>query len=150
MNLRQLAQGMMVAKALRTMAEPGIADLLKDGPRSAEELAQASSTREPSLFRLLRALASSGIFPQDEDGRFRTPRFRTRSRAMHDGNMLTWKRLMDVVKTCEPSFMPANGVDIWEYLKLRPQLESRFNRAMTLRFGGSRREARRFLRTGNC
>lgn len=43
----------------------GIADLLKDAPRSAGDLAGATGTHAPTLYRLLRALASVGVFAED-------------------------------------------------------------------------------------
>ena len=66
----QLVQGMMLAKALQSVAELGIADLLGKAPHTCEELAAATATHAPSLYRLLRALASGGIFREDEHGRF--------------------------------------------------------------------------------
>src|ERR1051326_4852589 len=46
-----------------------IADLLASGPRTVGELAQATKTHERSLYRLLRALASLGVFAIEHDGR---------------------------------------------------------------------------------
>jgi len=51
-------------------AKLGIADLLVSGPRTAADLAQATRTHAPSLYRLLRALASLGVFAEDSEGRF--------------------------------------------------------------------------------
>src|SRR6266851_4850531 len=68
--LMQVAQGFMVAKALQAAAVLGIADLLAGGPRSVADLAAATSTHEQSLGRLLRALASRGIFSGDDAGRY--------------------------------------------------------------------------------
>src|SRR5262249_50221823 len=48
----------------------GLADLLRDGPRNAEELAAACGADAQALFRLLRVLASIGVFAQIADGRF--------------------------------------------------------------------------------
>src|SRR5881396_2307925 len=61
---------MMAAQAISAAAELGIADLLKDGPQSAEELARASQTHTPSLYRLLRALTTTGIFREQPLGVF--------------------------------------------------------------------------------
>ena len=52
------------------VAHFGIADLLKDGPQAAEALAAATGTHAPTLHRVLRALASIGVFRTDEQGRF--------------------------------------------------------------------------------
>jgi hypothetical protein len=49
-------EGSIVATSLALAAELGIADLLADGPRGSEELAQATSTHSRSLYRLLRVL----------------------------------------------------------------------------------------------
>src|SRR6516225_7385390 len=51
-------------------AELGIADLIGDEPQAVSTLAEKSATHPPSLYRLLRALASLGIFVEDDAGRF--------------------------------------------------------------------------------
>jgi hypothetical protein len=68
--LYQMAIGHYVSRALYLAAKLGIADLLKDGPRDHRELASASETHAPSLNRVLRLLASVGIFEELEGGRF--------------------------------------------------------------------------------
>lgn len=150
--LMQIAQGFMVAKALQTAAELGIADLVAPAPCTTEELAQATSTDAPSLLRLLRALASRGIFRQDESGRFENTPLSEALRsdapmsardyviyAPHDGNVLAWTRLKSVVRTGEASFAAANGADVWGYFEQHPDVEERFNRATTALSAGSNR-----------
>jgi len=58
------------SRAIFVAAELGLADLLAGGARTVEELATATATRPELLRRLLRALASSGIFAEKPDGRF--------------------------------------------------------------------------------
>ena len=58
------------SRAVTVAAELGVADLLRNGPRDADDLAAATGTHGPSLYRLLRALASVGVFTEDADGRF--------------------------------------------------------------------------------
>ena len=48
-----------------------IADHLKDGSKTVAELAATTKTHEDTLYRLLRALASIGVFTEDEGMRFR-------------------------------------------------------------------------------
>jgi hypothetical protein len=67
--LRMLT-GYWTAQAIHVAAQLGIADLLKDGPRTIAHLAEATGTHAPSLYRLLRALASEGVFAEDAQGRF--------------------------------------------------------------------------------
>src|SRR5919202_394768 len=71
---REILLGMtnayQVSQAIHVAATLGIADLLEDGPKSADELAQATDTHAPTLYRLLRALASVGVFAEEPDGQF--------------------------------------------------------------------------------
>jgi len=59
-----------VSQALHVAAKLGIADLLADGPVDCEDLAAATDTHAPALQRLLRALASVGVFTQVSPGSF--------------------------------------------------------------------------------
>ena len=67
----QMIQGFWVSRAIYVAAKLQIADLLADGPRSAEELSDAAGVAPRPLYRLLRALAGVGVFARDADGRFR-------------------------------------------------------------------------------
>jgi DNA-binding IclR family transcriptional regulator len=66
----QLIGGFWVSHAIYIAAKLGIADLLTDQPQRSEELAQATGTHALSLHRVLRALASVGVFAEDDQGRF--------------------------------------------------------------------------------
>jgi methyltransferase family protein len=55
------------SQAVSTAARLGIADVLRDGPKSSEELAPAVGADARALYRLLRALTSVGVFVEDED-----------------------------------------------------------------------------------
>ena len=67
--LSQMLLGNRAQQAIYVAAKLGIADLLKDGPKGSEELAQATGAHAGSLYRLLRVLASFGIFAEDEQCR---------------------------------------------------------------------------------
>src|SRR5262247_3523203 len=68
--LLQQALGFWISQAICVVARLGIADLLTDGPLATETLAVAAGVHAPSLSRVLRTLASVGIFAEGEDGRF--------------------------------------------------------------------------------
>src|ERR1041385_389954 len=68
--LMQMIQGYRISQIVYVAAKLGIADLLADGPKTSAELAATSGTHAPSLYRLLRMLASLGIFAEDEQGCF--------------------------------------------------------------------------------
>ncbi|MGK5730440.1 methyltransferase [Streptomyces sp. URMC 124] len=65
------ALGFLYPAALRAAAAVGVADHAADGPRTPAELAAATGTHEPSLRRVLRLLATRGLFEEDGRGRFR-------------------------------------------------------------------------------
>jgi SAM-dependent methyltransferase len=64
----QVAVGYWLSKALFCAARAGVADELKAGPRPVGELATAARVDAENLYRVLRALASTGIFEETEPG----------------------------------------------------------------------------------
>ena len=68
--LRQMLYGYRISQAIYVAAKLGIADVLKDGPKGSDELATAVGAHPDALHRLLRVLASVGIFAQVDQHRF--------------------------------------------------------------------------------
>lgn len=68
-----LITGKWRSQAVCAAAELGIADILKDGPRSTLEIATAIGASEDAVYRLLRALASLGLFLSLSERRFIDP-----------------------------------------------------------------------------
>lgn len=66
----RMAGGYVVARAVHAVAQLAIADHLKNGARSAEELAILTGTHAPSLYRLMRSMAAVGLFEEDGEQRF--------------------------------------------------------------------------------
>jgi hypothetical protein len=69
-TMRNLIGGAIRTQAIYVAAKLGIADHLSLGPRSADDLAQRAGAHAPTLRRVLRYLAASGVFVENEDGRF--------------------------------------------------------------------------------
>jgi ubiquinone/menaquinone biosynthesis C-methylase UbiE len=67
-QLDQMITGYWISQAIYAAAKFGIADHLKDGPKTVGELAGATSTNADALYRLLRALASVGVFSESQNG----------------------------------------------------------------------------------
>jgi hypothetical protein len=141
--LYQLATGHYLSRALFVAAKLGIADLLKDGPRYYGELAKATETHPPSLRRMMRLLASVGVFAEREDGTFAlTPAgecLRTgvpgSSRAMvmlFAGNRMhdNWGDLDYCVKTGEPAFRRRGLTDVFQDPLRTPEDNATFDAAM--------------------
>lgn len=145
MQVIQMIHGKHVSQAISVAAELGIADALKDAPKHVEELAAATSTHAPSLYRLLRALASVGIFTEIEDRQFGlTPLAAClrgdapdsiRNLARWYGvplNLRGWEELLHSVKTGETGVKQALGVtDSFAYLSEHPEQEQIFHACMT-------------------
>src|SRR5262249_9644047 len=69
-QMNRLLTAYWVSQALYVAAKLGLADLLKGGPRTADDLAPSTGSHAPSLYRLLRALASVGVFVEDAQQHF--------------------------------------------------------------------------------
>ncbi len=142
--LQDLILGKWVSQAVSVAARLGVADLLRDGPRSCDELARANQVDETALYRLLRALASVGVFAEVEDRQFGlTPMAgflrsdvpgSLRSVAMMAGADWTWRPWGDLymsVKTGERAFDRIFGIPPFAYLSQHPSAASVFDEAMT-------------------
>jgi hypothetical protein len=70
LRLVELLIGSRVAHALRVAAEREVADLLADGPKTAEALSVDTGLPAGTLGRLLRGLAALGVFEESADGKF--------------------------------------------------------------------------------
>ena len=69
-RLRQLMPDIKVIQMIYVAAKLNIADFLREGPLTVEDLARLCHAHAPSLYRLLRALASLGIFTEVESKKF--------------------------------------------------------------------------------
>lgn len=146
-QMNQFIRGYWVTQAIYVAAELGIADLLVAGPRAPAELAAATGTDRDLLYRVLRALASIGIFFESEDGRFRLTPLADTLRSEHGGQRAyaqlhgrdlyqSWGKLLDAVRTGRTAFVEAFGVPIFDYLSKNPDRGAIFDRAMTGHHGG--------------
>ena len=69
--IRNLTIGYWVARLIHVAAKLKLADLLKKGPRTIEDLAAGAGVQPQALYRILRALASVGVFAETKNGRFK-------------------------------------------------------------------------------
>lgn len=143
-TLRAIARGYRTAQALYVAAALGIADLLANGPRSVDGLAAATKTHAPSLYRLLRALASIGIFAEDDERRFLLTPLAEPLRSDVPGSVLSfvrfmcapmllepWGNLLYSVQTGRPAFDHVHGMSLYAYLAQHPDAAAVFHAGMS-------------------
>lgn len=136
--------GMMRSQALATVAKLDLADKLGDERKSVSQLARETRTHEVSLYRLLRALASIGLFAEVQPSVFAHTALSSLLRSNHPyslrdtarffGSDVFWKSWGSLdysIKTGDQAFQHVFGENIWSYLSSHPEEAEIFNRAMT-------------------
>ncbi len=139
----RLVMGFWVSRAVYIAAQLGIADLLEDGARDAEQLARATMCDEPSLYRVLRTLASVGVFAEDGRRCFSLTRLGATLRSGVPGSLRAWVNVqlgdehyrawgeaMHSVRTGESAFDRVFGMGVWRYRAQNVEHAALFDEAM--------------------
>jgi predicted O-methyltransferase YrrM len=143
-----LLGGFRISQALYAAAVLGVADQLLAGPAQAEVLAERAGAHAPSLRRLLRTLASVGVFTEPEPGVFAlTPLGRTLASnqpgSMRDVAIMfmethyaPFSDLIHTIRTGQPAAERYYGEPFFAWLSDHPEQASRFSAAMANLTGG--------------
>ena len=120
-----------ITKPIYVIAELGISDLMCDGPKSVEALAEETNSHAPTLYRILRALSSVGVFVEIEDRLFGlTPLARCLfSNALRpiarmflsEWHDKAWNGLGHTVRTGKPGFDYTFGKPSFEWFEENPE-----------------------------
>ncbi|MDQ3650224.1 MAG: acetylserotonin O-methyltransferase [Acidobacteriota bacterium] len=142
--LTNLAFGAMMTQALYVAAKLGIADLLKDKPRSITELAAATGTHEGALYRVLRSLAGVGVFAETDPKVFSLTQYAEPLRSdapssMRNGAIFmgeewhwrVWSDMLYSVRTGKPAWGHVHGAEVFDYFEANREQAEIFNGAMT-------------------
>jgi hypothetical protein len=141
-QLDEMIRGYWIAQAIYAAAKFSIADLLVTGPQTVDELARATSTNADALYRLLRALASVGIFAEQAGRRFqlteRAQGLRSdvpgskRALALMSGDeqFRAWAEVAYSIETGKTAFEKVFGEPIFDYLGKHPEKARIFDAAM--------------------
>ncbi|CAJ2792587.1 methyltransferase [Burkholderia pseudomallei] len=140
----QMVTGKWHAQALYVAAELGIADLLAQRERTADELAAETQTHPEALYRVLRALGSLGVFVEEDGRRFRNSPLGDTLRRDASGSMRgfvrfagmdagwrAWGQLMYSVRTGRSAFEHVVGGPGFAYIDSHPEIAAIVNDAMT-------------------
>jgi hypothetical protein len=143
MQMMEILYGSLVTQLLSTAAELGLADLVADGPRPVEELAEKTDTHPGALYRAMRALAGLGVFSETAPRTFGLTPLASTLRSDVDGTMRDIARtvgsperhrsygdLLYSVRTGKPSFDHVHGRPLWSYLLNNPAHAATFNDGM--------------------
>jgi hypothetical protein len=142
-TLLRLVNGYYVSQAIHVAATLGIADLLADGTRTSDELANEAGADPDALYRLLRALASVGVLHEGDGRAFSLTPVGELLRTDVPGSLhgwaayagrpyfwAAWAELLHSVRTGENAFRHVYGQDIWSYRADRPDESVLFDGAM--------------------
>jgi orsellinic acid C2-O-methyltransferase len=142
-EMQRLISGFSVTIALSAVADLGIADYLSEGPQTTADLARLTGVDEQALGRVLRYLASEGVFKEyDGDAYALTERSgwlrsdvpgSLRSRAIFAGSSLNWTSwgyLLETVKTGRSGVQVAFGETLFDHLRSHADAAATFNKFM--------------------
>lgn len=133
----------ILPRCIHVIAEAGVADALGETPMTAESLARATDLDGPTLHRVLRLLASGGVFEQRDDKWAHTPLSRLlrsdhpqslRAFARMIGDPLNWKAMGELeysLRTGAPAVCKFEPEGIWAYYQKHPEAGRIFDAAMT-------------------
>jgi len=141
----EMISGIHISRAVYVVAELGIADLLAGGPLTAAQLARATQAHEPSLYRVLRLLASLGVLAEHDDRSFGLTVLGERLRSDVPASMRSFALLTDVsglrpfepiieiVKTGRTGHDIAYGMGPFEFLAAHPERSQKLQAALSER-----------------
>lgn len=148
-QMQQMITGYAVCQAIYTAAKLDIAELIATNDNlSVAALAEKAGTDASALFRLLRALASVGVFKENEDGQFiMTPMAEclrythphsVKAMALGLGKVIypAYQKLLYSVKTGKGGFEAYHGIPVFEYFNANQEEAKVFDRMMTDIHGG--------------
>jgi hypothetical protein len=142
-QLVQIAMAFWTSRTIYVAAKLGLADHLANGPKSVEELAGRTGTHAPSLHRVMRTVASLGIFTEDSAHRFAlTPlgeALQSDAPGSAHATILTlagdwawrgWEEMLYSVETGKSGFEKALGMPMFDWLAQHPEDASLFSETM--------------------
>lgn len=138
-QMTQFITAKWISKPIYVVTKLGIAEILSDSPKSIEEIAQRSNSNTANLYRVMRALASFGIFAEIESKTFAlTPMAEClKSGAMRsialmflsDWHDKAWDKLLHSVQTGEIAFTAAHGIPCFDWFKINHEAAEIYNKA---------------------
>jgi hypothetical protein len=143
-QLMDMIFGFVLSRSIAVASQLRIADLLKDGSKSASELASEVGAHPRALYRMLRTLSGAGVFSEDENGCFSLTPLSQPLRSDNpeslrgfaefmagEVNYGTWVELPYSIKSEQPAFPHKFGMPWFDWLEQNPTEGKTFDDAMT-------------------
>ena len=142
--LLEMIHGAWDSQALYAAAKLGISDALARGPRTPEQVSEVIGGDPDSVARLMRHLATLGLFTALDDGSYRLTAIGEAMRSDVTGSMCDmalwvgspehrehWNQLPYSVQTGKTAVQRIRGEGLFDYFNRNPALSETFNGAMT-------------------
>lgn len=143
-RLMQIGSAFWQSRALYIAAKLDVATVLGDKKREISELATLLPANETALYRLMRMLASTGIFTEHPSGLFSNNRLSTPLRTdvtasirsmivMHNSMEMSqpwFEALESGIRSGKTPFVQAHGCELFDYMDGHPEFDSLFSHAM--------------------
>ena len=139
----ELMRSLWIPQAISVAAELRIADFLKEGAKCCKDIAAKTETHEDSLYRLLRGLATVGVFHEVEYRVFENTRLSEVIREDAEGSVrdtvlscgypyhwTSFGHMEHSIRTGETAFDSAFGLGMFEFFKQNPKYGENFNQVM--------------------
>lgn len=140
--LLEMMYGYQKSQALFVAAKLGIADILSNGSKTADELAKATGVNSRSIYHLMRSLISVGVFSTEDNDKFQlnpmgkhlltgtSDSLRGTVMAMGDEGYQAWGNLLYGIKTGKTAFNHTFNRDFYSYFKQNSEASVNFNEWM--------------------
>jgi hypothetical protein len=143
-RLMQIGSAFWQSRALYVAAALGVADEIGKEAKSSGEIAEALSLHEEHLYRLLRMLASIGVFEESKQRVFRNNRLSDCLRSdhpqsvrdmvlMHNSEEMArpwFESLETCIRSGETPFVKTHGQELFAYMDGHAEFDALFARAM--------------------
>lgn len=142
--IMQLSMGAMVTQAIFVAAKLGIADILADGQKHIDAISREAGAHSPSLYRILRSLASLRVFKETQPSMFSNTPISEVLRASIAGSMRdsmifmgepwhynVYGNMLHSARTGGTAWKETHGVEVFDWFAKNPEASEIFNGCMS-------------------
>ena len=142
--IMQMAMGAMITQAIGVATKLGVAEVLSGGAKHIDDIAVATGAHSPSLYRILRSLASLGVFTETEPRTFANTSISDVLRAGIPGSMYNsmifmaepwhynvWGNMLHSAKTGETAWRATYDEEVFDWYSKNPEASEIFNGCMS-------------------